>query len=675
MVRRKSIMRNLANHLSMTAYQNLMAPNADQMWLRSLQQQSLMQQQQQQQQQPVPQSLVSSMHNMCNKMAGALPRMPAYTQPEYSSRKLNRLRRELMSYPPEFITPAMMPVYQQQQQRLVRPPPAAAAALWAAPAPMQSLPREYIKPPRQALTMKAFLNRQRAQSGDLSNYLRQQLLQLKQQRRQQQQQQQQQPPAAKQAARTNYRPFNFGKCASSYTDCTTTEKLPPAAPHAGILKKPTRFEPTIAHSAEDFNYVKLAKQMGKPTPTTAPRVQREQLTREAKRALKRTQVISIKEESRMLAKESLKSNKSKCRQREHKSYSTQTSTTTLTNSELCLESQTSDKSQPQNSQLALDRLANDIDVNLTALQQLVATELKQKAAMEQRFSAPELQTAAPAACGRQSSKLLLTAAELQLLQNILLEEQQSSNSNNNKPPIAPKPQRQLNLNKLFESHKLQCNESNPLWQQLMQLATQLCNNKRPSSESRLNAGSEHNQKQYSIYLMVASDDEDEQQQPQQQQQQQQPQQQQQQQSPAQPAPKLAACNPADFALHCSHSYQQEHPEALLTKRRKRRLRRRLTPFGSTAALSSTSPRASMPRRPLHWPKLDYSAFMLQQKKLLRRLPSRTRCKRCGSATRNWRLNHQLNSERDLKKSYCRLLGPVLASKALSNLPYASFLRT
>ncbi|ALC42063.1 maker96 [Drosophila busckii] len=570
MVRRKSIMRNLANHLSMTAYQNLMAPNADQMWLRSLQQQSLMQQQQQQQQQPVPQSLVSSMHNMCNKMAGALPRMPAYTQPEYSSRKLNRLRRELMSYPPEFITPAMMPVYQQQQQRLVRPPPAAAAALWAAPAPMQSLPREYIKPPRQALTMKAFLNRQRAQSGDLSNYLRQQLLQLKQQRRQQQQQQQQQPPAAKQAARTNYRPFNFGKCASSYTDCTTTEKLPPAAPHAGILKKPTRFEPTIAHSAEDFNYVKLAKQMGKPTPTTAPRVQREQLTREAKRALKRTQVISIKEESRMLAKESLKSNKSKCRQREHKSYSTQTSTTTLTNSELCLESQTSDKSQPQNSQLALDRLANDIDVNLTALQQLVATELKQKAAMEQRFSAPELQTAAPAACGRQSSKLLLTAAELQLLQNILLEEQQSSNSNNNKPPIAPKPQRQLNLNKLFE---------------------------------------------------------------------------------------------------------QEHPEALLTKRRKRRLRRRLTPFGSTAALSSTSPRASMPRRPLHWPKLDYSAFMLQQKKLLRRLPSRTRCKRCGSATRNWRLNHQLNSERDLKKSYCRLLGPVLASKALSNLPYASFLRT
>ncbi|XP_030554037.1 SWI/SNF chromatin-remodeling complex subunit SNF5 isoform X2 [Drosophila novamexicana] len=253
MVRRRGIVGGLAKQLSYSAYQHMMAPpppgqHLNIGWLGSPSVHWPPQA-------PRPPSLMSV---MCNKMVGSLPRMPSLPQPELSSRRLSRLRRNLMQSPHPQVLPAYPPAPLVQTANIL--------PMWC-----RSDEQMWCDPVKQ---------RHRLPTSDISIQLKQQLQQLKrqqqlQQQRQRQQQQQQQQQQQRQL-RSGFMPFNFGKCASSLIKFldrsgSTSESSLYAATHPNpvpevqpvptisIVKRPYSVERHI-HAA-DFDYVKLAKQM------------------------------------------------------------------------------------------------------------------------------------------------------------------------------------------------------------------------------------------------------------------------------------------------------------------------------------------------------------------------------------------------------------------------------
>lgn len=116
MVRRRALA-NSARQASMAAYQQLW-PNSSQMNPQTV---------------LVP-SMPEYWHSICNKMGGAIPRMAVLTPPQASSRRLTRLRRQMMRLPKEgvnltnFVTNYMQQSIMQQQrlqqqQQQQQPPP------------------------------------------------------------------------------------------------------------------------------------------------------------------------------------------------------------------------------------------------------------------------------------------------------------------------------------------------------------------------------------------------------------------------------------------------------------------------------------------------------------------------------------------------------------------------
>ncbi|XP_070134514.1 uncharacterized protein [Drosophila bipectinata] len=105
MVRRRALAHS-ATRASMAAYQHLWS-NAQQMHPRTVM---------------VP-SMPEYWHSLCNKMGGALPRMAVLPPPEASSRRLTRLRRQMMRTPKEginlsnFVANYMQQSMMQQQHQ------------------------------------------------------------------------------------------------------------------------------------------------------------------------------------------------------------------------------------------------------------------------------------------------------------------------------------------------------------------------------------------------------------------------------------------------------------------------------------------------------------------------------------------------------------------------------
>ncbi|KAH8371986.1 hypothetical protein KR093_009584 [Drosophila rubida] len=222
----------------------------------------------------------------------------------------------------------------------------------------------------------------------------------------------------------------------------------------------------------------------------------------------------------------------------------------------------------------LNQLAAGIDVNLSAIRQLLETQLPHKDNGRDRLAS-------------------------MLQQRVGINSQAGVHLQGGETKLPRKPRkeatgrcsngRQLKLNQLFEEAS---KSSNPMWDSLMQLAANMCENR--------DASAERPPKQYSIYLMVNSDDEDEEngKVP-----------------PAQTTPTASSSNSRFYSRF--DKAPQDHltmpwkPAPSLPKMRKRaamRSRRDQEPY-----LNASRP----PRRPLHWPKQDFSklATMTTGKKL------------------------------------------------------------
>nr|XP_017033097.1 uncharacterized protein LOC108082277 [Drosophila kikkawai] len=175
--------------------------------------------------------------------------------------------------------------------------------------------------------------------------------------------------------------------------------------------------------------------------------------------------------------------------------------------------------------------------------------------------------------------------------------------------------RKLNINELLRSEQAKGLKADPMCHSLMQLVALMCENQAESDmQSRLRAGSGGDgglQKQYSVYLMVTSDeDEDE-------------------------GERLSKSdgnitNITDderiqgayegYSQRCGDVYQDEHPRLGRRKRFRKRLKNRLNDLDYL----SSGPLPFLPmRRPLHWPKPDYSKLS-QGRSNRSRTPTRIR---------------------------------------------------
>ncbi|KAH8240339.1 hypothetical protein KR038_003750 [Drosophila bunnanda] len=162
--------------------------------------------------------------------------------------------------------------------------------------------------------------------------------------------------------------------------------------------------------------------------------------------------------------------------------------------------------------------------------------------------------------------------------------------------------RKINISELLRSEQVKGLNADPICQSLMQLVTVMCESKEkqadPDTQSRLRAGSGGDggghRKQYSVYLMVASDEEEDE---------------------GELLDKSRGNSrniigdewirgeQEEFSQRCGNAYQEEYPRLGRRKRTRKCLSSRLDDLDCL----SSGPLPLLPmRRPLHWPKPDYS---------------------------------------------------------------------
>ncbi|KAH8348944.1 hypothetical protein KR084_012645 [Drosophila pseudotakahashii] len=206
--------------------------------------------------------------------------------------------------------------------------------------------------------------------------------------------------------------------------------------------------------------------------------------------------------------------------------------------------------------------------------------------------------------------------------------------------------RKLNINELLRNEKVKGLDGNPMWHSLMQLVAHMCEakendkgNKEQQSRLRAGSGTDGLQKQYSVYLMVTSDEEDEDRTSVKTKVEQ-----------SSSDPKLASHEGIhgedQFAKRCDDVYQAEHPKL----GRRRRSRRKLNPRLRDLSIPYPNSQTQLPmRRPLHWPKPDYSK---SQSRLNRtRNPSRVRSRSSTKQAVKLRSRRSLSSALDEKRSW------------------------
>ncbi|XP_043643638.1 uncharacterized protein LOC122613501 [Drosophila teissieri] len=208
--------------------------------------------------------------------------------------------------------------------------------------------------------------------------------------------------------------------------------------------------------------------------------------------------------------------------------------------------------------------------------------------------------------------------------------------------------RKMNINELLRQEKVKGLDDNPMWHSLMQLVAHMCEEKEKGDsgqKSRLMAGSGQDglRKQYSVYLMVTSDEEDddddddttftkangEQ---------------------KGSAPKMGNHQGIhggnEYVERCSNVYQAEHPGLV----RRKRSRKRLNPRLRDLSIPYPSTQTQLPmRRPLHWPKPDYSKP--QGRSSRTRNPSRARSHSSSKPIVGKRSQRSLRTTLDEKRSW------------------------
>ncbi|XP_034109284.1 uncharacterized protein LOC117571314 [Drosophila albomicans] len=570
MVRRKSMARGLANQLrswGATYQQQLMAQPQYSGWLPSTAATTppyannyhLLHWQH-----PTPtlqaRSMLPAMSTLCNKMAGCMPRLASLPQPELSSPKLSRLRQSLLRAHPETVAQRACNAYvlpaAQSEQR----------SNWCRSSEQVS---DRLRARQQAdyfQQLRLFKRQQRLQQQQqLQQQLQQRQVQqlqqhqqqLLQHRLQQQQQRWQQPaavaPTSAAPPKSDFQYFNFGNCAELCIPFRNSESVSSlySATHPsalGVCKPQIIPKQSPLEQCESFSYVKAAKQMAKTSMTnkasvelkSSPKALSTKIT-PAGKATSSTTLISMPPTPVNSLSETISGKKS-----------ISTSSMTLPHSEG-----------------HLSQLATDIDLNLTAIRQLLETKLPQK------------------------EKELDKLASL-LQQRVGINSQPGVHLQGGESKTSPKRSqkksraRQLNLNRLFKQSK----SPNPMWDTLMQLAAHMCENKDVSSEQP--------PKQYSIYLMVNSDDEDNTEDDVE--------------GAQQTTPHYNSSNSRilpslNYKMHQNISMPWTPQPSIRKKKKKKHVLLRLR-REQELQLSATRP----PRRPLHWPKQDFSKPVSKLKK-------------------------------------------------------------
>ncbi|KAH8253346.1 hypothetical protein KR032_004982 [Drosophila birchii] len=208
----------------------------------------------------------------------------------------------------------------------------------------------------------------------------------------------------------------------------------------------------------------------------------------------------------------------------------------------------------------------------------------------------------------------------------------------------------LNINELLRSEQVKGLNADPMCQSLMQLVALMCESKEkqadPRAQSRLRAGSGGDagglRKKYSVYLMVSSENEDEGE----------FQVKSEQNSSNITGDERTQDDDEEFSQRCANAYQEEYPKFSRRKRTRKRFSSRLDDLDSYC--SSPMPLLPM-RRPLHWPKPDYSKL------------SQGRSNRTPLRIRSRSSSKQMIQMRS-QRSVCSVLDPKRSWKLWEDLP-------
>ncbi|XP_023031677.1 uncharacterized protein LOC111518601 [Drosophila willistoni] len=706
MVRRKGLMGGLAKQLSMSAYQNLVSPYRQQPVGAGFAPQTIIRQRN------LTPSTPEYWHAMCNKLVGAMPRMATMTQPDASSRKLNRLRRNLMK-PASTAKDSGIGIMSgyMQPQRNCQP------ANWVHPG--MELPKEYGIVGRQSPT---------SPTGGVRPGFGQNF----------------EPPRQQIHNR-----FNFGMCAGNFIGEEPQNCPSQTSMYAEVLAKSKEFTPvsilkkrSCSETGREPPGTKPAQVISILRQAETPKMAKEpSLPSLSKPALnprcKFSEPLVVKATSK--PKSSVR-NASKVKppsnhpnkipqkaQPEVKAYQEQSEywhsqPTSIFNFGKCASHYLDSSPDESDSESIMYKAANAMEhaecnpkkspsrVNSPLAPALarvpevfhivgsipsakLSSELPKRVVkvtskrflkrLAQRLESgnntstitlTEDNVIKPSKSARSSQTTLRTSNEVQTpptstcnldLEALkkLLHPEKSTITETMPTEVKSETRDSLNLNELLSGNKVKNMEDNPLWDSLMRLVVHMCdakgNDQKTDSpaavvaeKSRLSAGDgqERKPKQYSVYLLVSSDEED-----------------------GHAISQRTSSLPievksskktvsysnlthkkTEYTEHCHQVYEQEHPKI---KRRKRRCRRNLCDTQSYCLFPEQLPI----RRPLHWPKPDMSKPENRQMRTSS-MPKKSNRKRSMSLAleqhqRSWRMyeNQPLNA-RALQKEYSRLLG-------------------
>ncbi|XP_030386948.1 uncharacterized protein LOC115633647 [Scaptodrosophila lebanonensis] len=629
-------------------------------------------------------------HSMCNKLVGAMPRMAAPPMPETPSKKLTRLRRQLMKQRSPTATSGADNQninYAQTQYKLNGWPQ------WCRP--YIELPKDYsigLGPASlekmRAGESKIFTNSRHTLTSSktchslTSTPASQGRTQFHSMPSQQQSPQKPQPQQQKlkqcssNISNLNYKPFNFGLCANSLIEFRDGGDGSSDSGEMNVVPPKAQAEKTPEQQQQQEKQ-KLCKQYGfqGPIPTNFSPVS----------ILKKRSCTNIQEAFRYKDYEfGGSSSKGK---REHLEGPQVISI--LRHAE----------QYSQAKDMSTTKLENEFPKRLSSKSSILTTKSKPDAARENRKRIPsqsqsiglikdELNRASAASglktqpsqssLGEQIKKKDKTREEVDIdaLRRIL---QPLSKEVKMKlmPEKSASKQRKLNLSELRKENKVQGIEKSPLWDSIMQLVVHMCaddvengpKEQPPQTNAsghgtRLSAGSganvERRTKQYSVYLLVTSDEEEDDDEEQKELRNR---------SDHEHTKKdvnerqtlLKDQRTRDFTNNIKGSISS-HAATMETKNKK--YTRRRVARSQTNVLSSSTPLQIRP--PLHWPKTDFSKT--SKSKLSNVRPtSYVSCK--GQKRRA--IDSNLASCFSLNRACSNLLTPELSRRSYTHTPTRS----
>ncbi|XP_052841474.1 mediator of RNA polymerase II transcription subunit 15 [Drosophila gunungcola] len=685
---RKRVLTNTAKQASLNAYQ--------QMW---------QQQQQHYARNPVAASMPEYWHSVCNKFAGAMPRMAVIAPPEVSSRKLSRLRRQLMKVPREAVPmQSFIPNYGLQQHSQVQfqqvyrtagnrsclSQGGSKAALLRPGSILAACQNQgFRNVPATAtavgITPTTPQQHHHFNHGNLFDYpatmspmqWQQQQYQVQQQHKQflMQQQQKAVPVGILKNSSRFEADHHFGRDLQSPNPSKTKRVT--------IKNTAARYQEPIVQQLKPEIPPKPNKKM-KQNVLKKERQKLQQLQLQHELLKQHQSLQSQKERDKVQHQKEqqqqhlLQHQQDLRKQQQHREAQQQlgqsknfnfgkwanhfieTSMYTAANSDI--KPQASKQVQScMSKSFSYEKTREDIEKELRASPEKLDLSNREGMTSSSRFLNRQDEKLDS---GNESSTITLTTEHEQSKSQYQSRTSLADKATNTKPdPLddilqrgpqkvlsatsaSSRGSRKLNINELLRNEKIKGLEGNPMLHSLMQLVAHMCESRESEKDerepkSRLPAGSGSNggQKQYSVYLVVTSDEEDDDGKPSKPKV-----------EPSSSDPKLANNNEIhgedEYANRCCNTYQAEHPRV----GRRRRSRKRLNPRLGNLYTPYPSTQSQLPmRRPLHWPKPDYSKPQGRSNRT--RNPTRGRSRSSTKFAVKMLNQRSLNSALDEKQSW------------------------